>query len=423
MENSKISRRDFLKLFVHTSPLFLVPPISRLPGMIGKEAETDLALKSAREFLVIRQDIPNSVVNTPKENEMFLFADEILQNSIDIYNRCANENGYPPAFYNKPRDFLTIKNPHLYHNLINQEAYPFLDKLWSSIKSGKPIEQVEIDNLTDIKNEVIRIIDGDEAHTIKFSQMDVKDAKDLLQLDPGSPLLARVKARIGENASEDEIVNALHEEIDYIWEWVDRVGKGKPMQCDKFLAGLININKGDVAGSLWDFTVLTKLAARNNHKDFKFNDVRNVNEQSDLATIRRENAVLLTRLQDPFSIRISANWALHNVDDTDLFAHLPSKYAPKNYKPFDSYAEAGIFYHGANILALAGVMDYRFIQLILLLKYTFPKEKLGFNMDQGLEKIMSDLISSYKSNKVQDILFALPEKKITPQFQSQLKNT
>lgn len=159
------------------------------------------------------------------------------------------------------------------------------------------------------------------------------------------------------------------------------------------------------------FTVLTKLAARNSHKDFKFNNIKNTDGQSDIATIRRENSVLLARLQDTFSPRISANWNLENVDDPDLFAHEPSKYAPKNFKPCDTYSAGGALYHGANIPALEGIMDYRLTQIVLLLKYVFPKEKIGFNADQGWEKIMADLMSGYRSGNVQEILFALPEQK------------
>lgn len=413
METPQLSRRDFLKIMASAAPtIFFRPKTLDYANNFTKEGVRDLALDRVQNFLRKNEDIPNAVINPPDKNERFRFADELLQSSLDIYAGWAEKSGYPPAFYNKPDYFLSIDNPNLHSKFINQAVSPFLDRLWTSIKTGKPIENEDINNLTDIKNAVIKILDGDEYQPIKFSQKDIKDAKDLLRLDPGSPILARVKARVSENATEEELVSAIHEEIDYIWEWVDSERDGKPMECDQLLAGLIYINKGDVAGSMWDLTVLTKLAARNSHKDFKFNDVKNADGQSDLATIRRENAVLLTRLQDTFSPRISANWNLENVEDTDLFAHEPSKYAPKNFKPCDTYSAGGALYHGANIPALEGIMDYRLTQIVLLLKYAFPKEKIGFNADQGWEKIMADLMTGYRSGYVQEILFALPGQKV-----------
>lgn len=253
METPKITRRDFLKMVVSTVPsLVFKPKTIDNANTIAEEGLRDLALDGVQKFLRKKEDIPSNVINVPDKNERFRFADELLQSSLDIYAGWAEKSGYPPAFYNKPAYFLSIDNPNLPNKFINQVANPFLDKLWSSIKTGKPMEREDINNLTDLKNAVIKILDGDEYQPIKFSKKDIKDAKDLLRLDPDSPILARVKAKVRENATEEEVVSAIHEEIDYIWEWVDSERNGKPMECDQLLAGLIYINKGDVAGSLWD---------------------------------------------------------------------------------------------------------------------------------------------------------------------------
>jgi hypothetical protein len=410
--SNQISRRDFLKLSTTLIGTIAARPLTKGLENIVEEEAKNVELEEVRDFLVRSEDIPPGVVEVPNANEKFMFVDEVLQSALDMYQAWAKRDSRPAAYFNKPENFLSISNPNIVRNLMAEKVKPFIADLWSSVKNNQPIEGPDINSLTDLKNAVIDTVDGTGFKPNKFSQMDIRGVDKLLDLDPGSPLLARMKARTGEGATREQLIDAMHNEIDYIWEWVDKEKTASPMKSDKLLACLIYINKGDVRGSLWDLAIITKLAARNNHDTFDFNEVKKEDGTVDLATIRRENSTFLGRVQDTFSVRVSANWNLQNIDNPDLFAHKPKKFAPKNLKPFDVYSSAGALYHGTNIMALAGTMDYRFIQLVLFLKYAAPSEKIGFNEDQGLEKIAADMMTASRLDKVQDILFRLPQKQL-----------
>lgn len=426
-----LSRRDFLKLAGVGLTLVIKPKLVE----IGDNFEKEAVLIGAQQFLIKNEDVPPGVENVPLENEHFMFADEILEKALSQYEEWALRDNLPRPYFRKSESYLDPKDIISGTASTLPKFFDFVKDFftsdgWTNFRESSRIS----DDLSIVatsfeqiaREEISSKIEKFGNKPIFFSREDIGFSKDVLYKNPGSLLLKRVAYALEitndiqlDTADNDKVTQALHNEIDTVWSWVDKYVEknGSPMPDDVFLAGLIYLNKGDIAGSLWDKAVLKKLAARNNPESYDFNGTVFSKDTSDdlifLESVRKNTNLFLRRIRDNYSIRLSANWVSKNSLNEELFAYNETgrreqpQYADKNYKPFDPYCAAGI-YHGDGIMALSAVTDPEIIQLMVtdenFFLNTIGGSVVGPNPDYGLEKIAADLMVAYRAPEVRKIL-------------------
>jgi len=439
--DSDLSRRDFLKVAgVGVGALFIGPKVIKEVTETGATLEKEAVLLGVRKFLIRNEDIPPEIKDVPIANEHFMFADELLKRSLSRYEEWRLKESLPSPFFRKSESYFDSSDlafgavsrlPKFYdfmkEFIIDKEGHwvPYKESEGNIASLKMALGYFEQDLRGFIYSEKEKF----GSRPITFSREDLGSSYDLLYKNPGSSLVKRACDALKvtndyqtDCLSNEEVDQALHQEIDPIWSWVDNYVRkvGSPMPDDIFLAGLIYLNKGDITGSLWDKVVLKKLASRNDPLSYHFNGAfigrTSADDLAFLESVRRNTDLFLGRIQDFYSPRLSANWVAINSRNLELFAffvndheawqELASPFPPSGYKPFDPYCAAGL-YHQDNIMALATVTDPKIVQAMILDEDFYLNtglSDLGPNPDYGLEKVAADLLVGYRLPEVRKIL-------------------
>ena len=424
------SRRDFLKVAgLGLGALAVKPKLVEIGDSLEKEA----VLMSARQFLIKNECIPPEVENVPNENKEFKFADDVLQNAIDLYERWAAENKLPDPYYHKSEVYLSRKDVAIDASRAYSDFFDFLNHVFKDKEGFRYYTSTPGGYLAlfggyfegSLRDYVSSKVEKFGSKPFFFSREDLElGAYDVIFKNPGSPLIARVAQSVGavnDNTVPDtqneqgKIISALHKEVDPIWDWVGKfVEKNKKQMTEEmFLAGLIYFEKGDIAGALWNRAVLRKLAVRNDPSTFDFNGLvfdRDTDENiNHLRLVKKNVKIFLDRTQDSYSPRLSANWVATNIEDEKYFAYDETDAAnfPNNIKHIDLNSADGGIYHGDCIVALSGNADPEIIQGMYVDELFLNSkmiESLRLAPNYGSEKVASDLMVCYRLPQVRKIL-------------------
>lgn len=330
-------------------------------------------------------------VEIPKVNEYLRPPPLIIREGFGIYKTWREQDSdLPNPFWKKPENYLDYA------------------RLMKGIAKTDPRL-----SLADRLADAVFVNDEPYSAFSTFTQSNIFFATDLIEIDPGSGIMAKAAERFkiiktnqdydiyaaatsksftkeDEKLFEQEINHLITDAILFI---KDR-GEGKSVSTSLLFAYFLHRNQGDIKQSMWDTTIVLKLSARNNIQTLSFEPSREGIEQLSALFI------------DEFSQQIPLDWLVAHVpanDDqlNDIDMALNSQY--KNYQPPN---KAGIFYHAWNIMALTTCMSPELIRTSIRSRFSavlFGGDDI--RLEQGSQKIKDDLrIESY-SAQIEQVLW------------------
>ena len=197
------SRRDFLKVAgLGLGALAVKPKLVEIGDSLEKEA----VLMSARQFLIKNECIPPEVENVPNENKEFKFADDVLQNAIDLYERWAAENKLPDPYYHKSEVYLSRKDVAIDASRAYSDFFDFLNHVFKDKEGFRYYTSTPGGYLAlfggyfegSLRDYVSSKVEKFGSKPFFFSREDLElGAYDVIFKNPGSPLIARVAQSVG----------------------------------------------------------------------------------------------------------------------------------------------------------------------------------------------------------------------------------
>lgn len=257
-------------------------------------------------------------------------------------------------------------NPHLTSSdkLISRafESYNF----WRSqnvILNLPPLHHAFfVPQTSDLKGEYTRII--------KCSELDITSPEDLINRDPGSGIVQKIR-------NTEDINKRFYEEFQSALAYVQE--PDKRVSTSKVLAYFLFQNKGNIYQSMWDTVIFLKVMVRNNYQTLAYN-------------ASREKAELISRtFNDEFSKEIPFTWL---VD---------SGFTPENdgnplHYDFLPVNRVGGPYHSWNIMTWALCVEPHLVPKVVEYFYTSNEEmKL---QGSGRIKVESDMTVAENSLKL-----------------------
>lgn len=435
---NNFSRRDFIKVAgaaLGASALSILPPVKNTLEAGADYVEREMVLDSVQKQLVRSEYIPPEIMGLPDKNSHFEFADILLDKSINEYRHVALEKGFPMPYYERPERYfdpfsgenmaeLGGMDVELYEQFMSNLIKDFLqaEDKQSFIASypgrwAKTWQDLTVKNLLWFRR---KLSDSDSfAHApFLFSEEKLYGIHDVVNINPGSPILDRINQKSGLTTSDqimvfdrEKLIEALHEEVDPIWNWVDKERGSGLMGWDKILTHLLEKNRGDVRGSIADATLISKLAARNHPVTYEFNVLPE--SQREFEEMRANSRVLSQRTKDHFAPRLSAN-VINGRQDLDIYfgqgwGGMERVNGERGVTHLCGYSALGDIYHGLNTMLLIGETRASVVTAMIFQKYFLQSMDIQHGITQsfssfGADKIAADFLVAYRGGEIQKIL-------------------
>ena len=355
---SKFSRRDFLKVSALATAVVAGEGIRRnLPAISKFWDESGAMLTGKVEDLdQITSEIPKSLEgkNIPIENEWFKNIDVVLNEGIALYEEWrVNDSTLPELHYKKPENYLNIPSM----------AYQLKQKVMEAPEKMDEGYLGYVDYLLDAADE----FDMPYSMFFEGSASGISSIQQMVAIDPGTGLVKEIRQSMKEKfGNEFDVWSACRygpltdEQRQFFGEkfqnWYSgamkyvegvRTKSSEQISTSVLFAYFLYKNKGDILASTWDTSTWLKITARNDiNNDLKRDP--NYDRAKKICSI----------FKDEFSLTVSANWVIENVDRNDeLLNYAEDPYAHFQYKDYMPPNRAGGFYHAWNIMALCMSMS------------------------------------------------------------------